>query len=349
MRNILQSALLALLLLPVDAAMAQQRGSMAMPVKAESVIQDAVTTEITALGTLRSEEAVMIRPEIVGRIQTLHFQEGQLVTRDAPLVTLDQAEYRATLAGSTADMEMARISYERIQELYGKQLTSRQNLDEAKAKLDAARARQALDQVRLDKTVIHAPFAGVVGLRQVSPGAYVDKGNDIVGLGSIGSLKLDFRIPEMFIPKIKVGEILQARVDAYPDKIFEGTVYAIDPAVDEETRTVLLRARLPNPENQLRPGMFARLRLTLERRPNAILVPEQAIVPMGEKNFVFRVVDGKAALTPVTLGQRRPGQVEISAGLAATDIVVTDGQLKIFDGSPVMVLGQPAKNPTQGG
>jgi membrane fusion protein (multidrug efflux system) len=330
-------------------AVAQQGGPMAMPVKAMAVIQDTVIVELTALGTLRSEEAVMIRSEIAGRIQIIHFQESQLVAKDAPLVSLDQAEYRAHLAGSTAEVELQRISYERIQDLYKRQLTSHQNLDEAKAKLDAARAQQALDQVHLDKTVIRAPFAGVVSLRRVSPGAYVKEGEDIVGLGSIGSLKLDFRIPEIFLPKVKVGQTLQAKVDAYPDKRFEGTVYAIDPAVDEETRTVMLRAKLPNPENQLRSGMFARLQLTVEKRPNAILVPEQALVPMGDKNFVFRVVQGKAVLTPVTLGQRRPGQVEITTGLSTTAIVVTDGQMKIFDGSPVMVMEQPPQSPAQGG
>lgn len=322
---------------------------MAMPVKAEPVIRDTLIVDITALGTLRSEEAVMIRPEIDGRIQTIHFQEGQVVGKDTPLVTLDQAQYRAALAGSTADAELARISYERLQDLYARRLTSRQNLDEAKAKLDAARARQDLDQVLLDKTVIRAPFTGILSLRRVSPGAYVKEGDDIVGLGSIGSLKLDFRIPELYLPKVRPNQTVQIQVDAYPDQIFEGSVYAIDSAVDEETRTILLRARLPNPDNQLRSGMFARLKLTVEKRPNALLVPEQAIVPMQDKSFVFRVVDGKAALTPVNLGQRRPGQVEITAGLNPQDIVVTDGQTKIFDGSPVAVLKPPADSPAEGG
>jgi membrane fusion protein (multidrug efflux system) len=349
MHYTIRGLLLIGLLLSGAFAQAQPAGSMAMPVKAVPVIQDTVTVELNALGTLRSEEAVMIRPEIDGRVQTVHFQEGQLVAKDAPLITLDQGEYRAHLAGSSAEVELQRISYERIQDLYAKRLISHQNLDEAKAKLDAARAQQTLDQVRLDKTVIRAPFAGIVGLRQVSPGAYVEGGQDIATFGTIGSLKLDFRVPEVFLAKLALDQRFSAQVDAYPGKVFEGIVYAIDPAIDEETRTVLLRARVPNPDKQLRPGMFARLSLVLEERPNALLVPEQAIVPMAEQNFVFRVVNGKAALTPVTLGQRRPGQVEILAGLTAADIVVTDGQMKIYDGSPVVVMKQPPERLGQGG
>lgn len=347
MDNSVKGALLALLLLFAGTASAQPGGPMAMPVKVAPVTKDAITVEITALGTLRSEEAVMIRSEIAGRVQTIHFKESQLVNKDDPLITLDQAEYQARLAGSTAEAEMERISHDRIRDLSAKQLTSRQNLDEARAKLDSARARQTLDQVLLDKTVIRAPFSGVVGLRRVSPGAYVKEGEDIVALGSMGSIKMDFRVPEVYLPRLAAGQTIQAQVDAYPGSVFQGAVYAIDPALDEETRTVLVRARLPNPDSRLRPGMFARLKLTVERRPNALLVPEQAIVPMQDKLFVFRVVDGKAALTPVTLGLRRPGQVEITAGLNAGDTVVTDGQIKLLDGVPVTVLNPPAA--TQGG
>lgn len=341
MDNSVKGVLLALVILFTGVASAQPGGPPAMPVKVAPVTKDAVAVDITALGTLRSEEAVMVRPEIAGRVQTIHFKESQLVNKDDPLVTLDQAEYQAQLAGSTAEAEMERISHDRIRDLSARQLTSRQNLDEAKAKLDSARARQTLDQVRLDKTVIRAPFSGVVGLRRVSPGAYVKEGEDIVTLGSIGTIKVDFRVPEVHLPKLAAGQTIQAQVDAYPGSVFQGTVYAIDPALDEETRTVLVRARLPNPDSRLRPGMFARLKLTVERRPNALLVPEQAIVPMQDKLFVFRVVDGKAALTPVTVGLRRPGQVEITAGLNADDMVVTDGQMKLFDGVPVTVLNPP--------
>ena len=331
------AALLAALVLPCAVTLAQP-GPMALPVKAVPVIQDTVIAEITALGTLRSDEAIIVRPEIAGRVQAIHFQEGQLINKNDPLFTLDPAEYQAQLAGSTAQLRLEQLNFERTRTLYSRQLTSRQNLDEAQAKLDAARADQTKDQVRLDKTVIRAPFAGVLGLRQVSIGAYVSPGEDLTTMGSVGSLKLDFQVPELYLSKVRVGQPLTLAVDAYPDRTFPGTVYAIDPKIEEETRTIRLRARVPNPDFLLRPGMFARVALILEKRDKALLVPEQAIVPQGQKTFVFRVVDNKALLTPVTLGQRRPGQVEVTAGLNPKDQVVTDGQIKLRDGMPVQVL-----------
>jgi len=193
--------------------------------------------------------------------------------------------------------------------------------------------------------VIRAPFDGTVGLRLVSPGAYVKTGDDIANLESLGSMKLDFRVPETYLARLASGQTLAVRVDAWPDQSFEGAIYAIEPGVDEETRTVLLRARLPNKGNKLRPGLFARVSLVLERRDNALVVPEQAIVPVGQQTFVYRVADGKALMIPVTLGLRRPGQVEILEGVNAGDMVVTDGQLKIRDGAAVTVLPPPATQP----
>ncbi len=316
-----------------------------LPIKAAPVTRATLNVEVTAVGTLRADETVMIRPEIAGRVAIIHFKEGQTVSAGDPLLTLDQDEYQAQLAGSAAEAGMDEISFKRLQDLQRKNLASQQNLDEARAKLDAARARQTLDRVRLDKTVIRAPFAGTVGLRLVSPGAYVKPGDDIANLESLGAMKLDFRVPETYLARLGVGQTLAVRVDAYPDQGFEGSIYAIDPALDPETRTVLLRARLPNKGNKLRPGLFARVSLILERRENALVAPEQAIVPVGQKTFVYRVVDGKAVMTPVKLGLRRPGQVEILDGLNAGDLVVTDGQLKIRDGAAVASPPPPTAQP----
>ena len=329
------------------AALAQQKPAEPppMPVKAEPVTRATLNVEVTAVGTLRADETVMIRPEIAGRVTTIHFKEGQAVNAGDSLVTLDQDEYKAQLAGSAAQVGLEESSYQRLQDLQRKNLTSQQNLDETKARLDAARARQALDQVRLDRTVIRAPFAGTVGLRLVSPGAYVKPGDDIANLESLGAMKLDFQVPETYLARLGVGQTLAVRVDAYPDQSFEGAIYAIDPALDPETRTVLLRARLPNKGNKLRPGLFARVSLILERRENALVAPEQAIVPVGQQTFVYRVVDGKAVMTPVKLGLRRPGQVEILEGLNAGDQVVTDGQLKIRDGAAVTMQPPPGIQP----
>ncbi|QQS55902.1 MAG: efflux RND transporter periplasmic adaptor subunit [Candidatus Competibacteraceae bacterium] len=327
------------------AVLAQAKTMPPLPVKAAPVTRATLDVEVTAVGTLRADETVVVRPEIAGRVATIHFKEGQTVRQGEPLVTLDQDEYKAQLTGSTAQVVLEELSYQRLLDLQRQKLASQQNLDEARAKLDAAHAQQALDRIRLEKTAIRAPFAGTVGLRQVSPGAYVKPGDDIVALESLGAMKLDFRVPETYLARLAVGQRLAARVDAYPEQSFEGAIYAIEPALDAETRTVLLRARLPNPGNKLRPGLFARVGLVLEQRKNALVVPEQAIVPVGQATFVYRVVDGKAAMTPVKLGLRRPGLVEILEGVNADDLVVTDGQLKIRDGAPVAVLPPAGDQP----
>jgi membrane fusion protein (multidrug efflux system) len=177
-----------------------------------------------------------------------------------------------------------------------------------------------------------------MGLRQVSVGAYLKAGDDIARLDKIDVMKLDFRVPEVYLGKIRRDQPVAVRVDAFPSEPFPGRVYAVETTVDERTRTVLLRGRVENPGAKLRPGMFARIALELGANDKAVLVPEQAIVPRGDKNFVFRVLDGKAAITEVGLGTRRPGEVEITRGLAPGDVVVTDGQLKLQQGVPVMVL-----------
>jgi membrane fusion protein (multidrug efflux system) len=172
----------------------------------------------------------------------------------------------------------------------------------------------------------------------VSPGAYLEKGDDIARLENIASIKLDFRVPEVYAAQVRVGQPVSIRLDAFPTEAFSGRIYAIEPVVDERTRTVLLRARVTNDRLKLKPGMFVRVALTLETRPNAILVPEPAIWPQGQDSYVYRVVDDKAALTKIEIGQRRPGEVEVKAGLSPGDVVITEGQIKMRDGAPVTVL-----------
>ncbi|HSO07335.1 MAG TPA: efflux RND transporter periplasmic adaptor subunit [Pelomicrobium sp.] len=312
-----------------------------VPVKVAKVQRDTLREQVSAVGTLLANESVIIRPELDGRIDEIHFTEGQSVAKGAKLVTMDYAETAAQVAAADSEVTLNRQRLERAQELNKKNFISEQALDEARENLNASRARLAERKARLDKLVLRAPFDGVAGVRQVSPGAYVNKGQDIARLEGIGTLKLDFRVPETYLRRIGEGQKVSVVVDAYPDERFEGTIYAIEPAVDEQTRTVLLRAKVPNPGVRLKPGMFARVSLQLGERPNALTVPEQAIVPRSDGNYVFKVADGKAQLTKVDLGLRQPGIVEVTAGIAEGDAVVTDGQLKIRDGAPVSVIGAP--------
>ncbi len=192
-----------------------------------------------------------------------------------------------------------------------------------------------LAKARLDKSMISAPFDGVVGLRKVSVGDFVNVGDDIVNLEQIDPLKTDFRVAEVYLGAVRPGQRIELRVDAFPGETFTGEVYAIDPLIDESGRSIVLRARLPNPDNRLRPGLFVRVALVLNERNGAIQVPEQALVPQGQDQFVFRVVDGKAALTKVVPGLRRDGMVEVVEGLDPNDTVVTAGQIKLRDGAEV--------------
>jgi len=175
----------------------------------------------------------------------------------------------------------------------------------------------------------------------------VQPGQAIVNLEAMDSLKADFRIPEVYVGQIKTGQETVVRVDAFPGREFRGRIYAIDPRIDEASRTILLRARIPNGRGELRPGMFVRVTLVLGERPDALWVPEQAIVPMGNGKFVYRIADGKAVLTPVTIGDRREGRVEIAEGVGPADTVVVGGQTKLFDGMPVAPIGA-AKPETSG-
>jgi len=323
---------------PVTPAAAPAK-PMGLPVKAAPVTVGAVVDEVTAVGTLLADESVVIRPEIDGRVASLNFREGQAVKKGQRLVTLDSSEYEAQLAGIKAELKTERQRYVRGQELYQQKFISKEALDALAGNVDQLEAKVQEVQARVDKTVIRAPFDGTVGLREVSPGAYVKAGDDVVILENLSNIKVDFRVPEVYMSQIQRDQQVALRVDAYPGEEFKGVVYAVQPAVDKQTRTLLMRARVSNQGAKLKPGMFARVALTTSTRPKAISVPEEALWPQGKDNFVFVVVDNKVKLTKVELGNRRPGEVEIVEGLSPGDVVVTEGQIKLRDGAPVMVMG----------
>jgi len=315
----------------------------AMPVKVVAAKLASAIDEANAVGTLRADESVVIRPEIAGRIAEFRFDEGQGVKKGALLVTLDASEVRAQLASARAQAQLDAQRLERAEDLRKKNFISQQALDESRSNHARAQASQREVEAKLAKAEIRAPFTGVAGLRQVSQGAYVAAGTDIARLEKIDQLKLDFRVPEVYLSKLKAAQQVKVQVDAYPDDAFSGAIYAIEPAVDEATRTVLVRARVANSELKLRPGMFGRVLLQLAVREKAVWVPEQAIVPKGQDAFVFRVANGKADLVKVLTGARRVGEVEIRSGVAAGDLVVTEGTQRIGPGSAVNVMGDAPK------
>jgi membrane fusion protein (multidrug efflux system) len=211
-------------------------------------------------------------------------------------------------------------------------------VDEAEATLETTRAALELARVRLSKHVIKAPFAGVVGLRKVSPGSYIGIGTAIVNLEKIDVLKLDFKLPEQFLPSVAVGQAVDVIVDAQPGKTFVGEIYAIDPLVDVNGRALALRARLPNADLLLRPGLFARVLVKGKQTREAVLAPESAIVPRGGETYVFRIEAGKAVEAKVKQGERRGAEVEILEGVLPNTLLVTAGQLKLRNGVSVEVI-----------
>jgi membrane fusion protein (multidrug efflux system) len=316
---------------------AAQDNSGAVPVEAAKVTAAPLSEQVTAIGTLLSNEAVTVSSEIPGRLKQINFQEGQPVEQGAPLFILDDSVYRAQLADAEAKLKLAEQTHKRTSQLFTNKYATAQSADESASNLAVSTAAVELARVQLEKARIVAPFSGIVGLRHVSVGEYIAAGQALVNLEAIDPVKADFRVPEKFLPAIRVGQTIRIRVDAFPDEAFEGKVYAIDPRLDVAGRSLVVRAMVPNQDERLRPGLFARISVLLQLKQDALSVPEQAIVPQGDSQFVFKIVDGKVQLTKVVTGTRREGRVEIVEGLSAGDQVVTAGQLKIRDGSVVSI------------
>ncbi len=311
-------------------------------VEAHTVGTQVLADDVSAVGSLVSNESVVLRPEVPGRIAAIHFRDGAAVRRGDVLVELDAAVQRAELQQARANLTLAESNFRRSQDLFARKFVSQSSLDNARSQLEVARAGVALAQARLARMQIRAPFDGIVGIRSVSPGDYVKDGDAMINLEDIATLKLDFRLPEQYLDRVRPGQVVEVSSDVLPGERFEASVDAIDPLVDAQGRAVRLRANLDNPQARLRPGVFARVRLILDERSDVVVVPEAALVPApGNVQYVYRVVDDKAQRVEVRTGVRRSTMVEIVDGLAAGAVVVTAGQLKLRDGAPVRLASAP--------
>jgi membrane fusion protein (multidrug efflux system) len=318
----------------------QQAGGASVSVEATMVVTAPMPQTITAVGSLRSDESVTLRPESAGRISAITFQEGQRVAKGVPLVKLDPAIPEAEYAQAKANLTLAKAKFDRAVDLANRNYISGQAKDEAENSYKVAQATLQLAEAKLAKTDIRAPFAGIIGLRSVSIGDYVKEGADLVNLEAIDPLKVDFRVPETYLRQVQPGQSLTITLDALPGKQFDGKVAAVNPLIDAAGRAVVIRAQVRNQDTVLRPGMFARVRLITKDQADAMVVPEQALVPQGTERYVFKIIDNKAVRVKVETGQRRDGKVEVISGLAPGDLIVTAGQLKIRDGSPVSVVAR---------
>ena len=307
---------------------------MAVSVVAVPVKSDRISFELEALGTTKANESVDITAKVVNQVTAVRFAEGQQVSRGQVLVELDAAQVRADLAAAEAALAESRSQYQRSRELYTTRVLSDQQIEQIEATFKGNEARVASARARVADTVIRAPFAGRVGLRKISVGSLISPGTVITTLDDTSTVKLDFTIPETFLSAVQPGLAIKAHSVAYPDTPFEGKVSSIDTRVDPSTRSVTVRALLPNPQGLLKPGMFLTVRLS-RGAIDAVLVPEQALVPEQGNMFVYVVTDGIAAKRKLHLGQRRVGDVQVLDGLAAGELVVTEGTQKLRDGAAV--------------
>lgn len=317
----------------------QQQGGFGVPVETFVAKARPLNVTIDSVGTLVANESVILRPEATGRITDIKFVEGQPVKKGDVLFQIDDRMARAELKQAEANLQLARLNDARFSKLATTGAATKRTRDEARANLGVSQANADLARTRIDYTRITAPFDGVVGLRNVSPGDYVNIGQELANFVSYDPMKVNFTIPEVQSTQLAVDQQLDMTAEALPGETFRGTVFALDPQLDVNGRAVSLRAAVPNPDNRLRPGMFARIQLIVSQKPSAIIIPENAIVPQGDDKMVFVVdAESKANLVPVKLGERLAGEVEITEGLKEGDIVVTSGQIKLQPGAQVTDL-----------
>lgn len=311
------------------AGMNQPVGVITEPAREEEFVY-----ELEALGTARANEAVDVSSKVSNLVTAIRFREGQQMRRGAVLVELDSVEATAELMAARAAQSESQSQYQRSKELFVTKALSQSQLDQLEATLRANEARVTTAQAKLGDTVIRAPFDGRVGLRRVSVGSLVSPGTVITTLDDTRIIKLDFSVPETFMAILREGLPLTAKSVAYPDREFAGTVATIDSRVDSRTRSVTVRATVPNADGLLKPGMFLTVRLKQDSE-RVVMISEQALVPEEGRQFVF-VVDGELARKrEVSIGRRKPGRVEIVQGLEAGERVIIEGTQKVRDGGIV--------------
>jgi membrane fusion protein (multidrug efflux system) len=308
-------------------------------VKAEPASTMRFVERVEAVGTARANEQVTVSAPVTERIVRLNFDDGAYVTKGQTLAVLAQGQENAQLNEAQARAREAQQQLSRIQTLRQRGFATKTNLDQQVAAAAMARAQAAEAQATIGDRVVRAPFSGWVSLRNISAGAVVNAGTEIATISDLSSIKLDFSVPETLLPTISPGQTIQATSAAYPDQPFRGQVATIDPVVDPNTRAVMVRARLPNPDRKLKPGML--LTVAIETAPRLSLsVPELAVIGEGDSRFVYVVgPDGAAKRQQVRTGLRQEGRVEILDGLRPGQQVVTEGVVKVADGMKVRLAG----------
>ena len=307
-----------------------------MPVEVAIARSDTVVDAIAATGEIEAVQSINLRPEVDGRITAILFREGDEVAQGTALFKVDDAELKAQVAQAEANRDLSTQALVRTRQLMADKASSQADLERAEATARSTQAQLDLLELRLDRTTVRAPFGGVTGQRMVSLGDYVSNSTELVSLQTVNPERAAFQVPERYAERLRRGQRVAFRVAALPGQEFIGVVDFVDPVVRLPGRTITVKALVPNPKRTLQAGMYLDLRLAAEVRLNAVVVPEEAIVPIQGANFVFVVQDSKASRRQVGLGIRQPGIAEIRSGLDAGDTVVVGGQERLQDGMPVM-------------
>jgi membrane fusion protein (multidrug efflux system) len=305
--------------------------------------REPVSETLPLIGTIEANEMVDIKPETDGIIQEIHYEAGQQVEKGQLLVLLDDSKLAASVAEGEANFRLSQVNHDRARQLLKDHLISQQEYDQTAAIFAANQAGLDLKRRQLRDTRILAPFKGVMGIRQISPGQVVDRTTVLGTLVDLDSVKVEVQIPERYLGKIAIGQKLVFTVAAYPDEPFPGQIFFIAPRLSETLRTASVQARIANPKHELRPGMFASLTLTLLVRDAAIVIPDVALIDNGDATMVFVVgADDTAGLRTVRIGERLTGKAEVIEGLKEGEAVVVEGQQKIVPGAKIR-RGDPAK------
>lgn len=317
-----------LLFAPEETEQRGRRGGFSISVISEPVIRREFNDIVEALGTARARESVTLTARVTDTVKTVHFDDGQRVNKGDLLVELVDVEEQALLKEAQANLFEAETQFSRTEDLVASGNASTAALDAQRRRVSEARYRFAATEARLADRRVTAPFDGVLGIRQVSAGSLINQGTPITTIDDIDIINLDFSVPERFLSSIGPGQSVNARVEAYPDRVFVGTIKTIDSRVDPVTRSVLVRAQVDNKEGYLRPGLLMILEV-VSRTWQGLSIPEHAVVPSGGRNYVFEIVDGKANRVEVELGIRRPGYVEVVSGVDEGARIVTEGTLRL--------------------
>ncbi len=310
-------------------------GMPPMPVEVVAARSDTVVDAILATGQIEAMQSVELRPDIEGRIAVILVREGAMVARGAPLFKVDDAELRAEVARAEADRDLARQSLVRTRELLGQKASSQSELERAEATSRSTDAQLALLKVRLDRTVVRAPFSGVAGERHVSLGDYVTTSTPLLTVQTVSPQRAAFQVPERYADQLKVGQQVTFRVAALVGREFTGRVDFVNPLVQLPGRTITVKAVVANPRRELQAGMFIEVRLATAVRPQAVVIAEDAVLPIQGSSFVWVVQNGKATRRQVELGVRTPGLVEVRSGVESGEQVVVGGQERLAEGAPV--------------